>query len=179
MIKIKKMLSVAVAALLLTAALGGCSKNSEDGVPTGMMKASNDAAGYTLYIPTSWSVNETTAITTVTPGADTQTTVSCARISKSEDVTDAVAYFNSYASELNDIMPDYKAVGDTTNVLLDSNPATRFTYTGTISGVMRKYSMVVCIKGNYVYLLTLTSTDTEYDTYFDDFKSIYENIVIA
>ncbi len=175
----KKIISLLLCAVMLTSLLASCSGSTETEAPAGMKKASNDAAGYTLFIPTAWEANETTAITTVSPGVDTKTNVTVARISKSTDMTDAQTYFNSYTAELKEHMPDYENVGEPTDVMLDSTPATRFTYKGTLSGVSRKYAMVVCIKGNYAYLMTFTSTNEEYDTYFDDFKSMYENIKLG
>ncbi len=173
----RKIISLALAALASLSLLCSCSEKDIQ-APVGMKKASNDAAGYIMYVPDEWVVNEASGITSATAGQATNTTVSAAKVTNTTDAMDAVAYFEQYKSQFTTVMNDFMLQGDPVDDVVDTLPAKRFTYTGTVSDKLRKYSMVIVPNGKDVYILTFTSTKEEYDMYYDNFVGMVETFDI-
>ncbi len=155
----------------------GCEDEME--APVGMQKASNDAAGYTMYVSEDWIVNESSGVTSAVAGVGRNTTVTAAKVTNDTDATDPVKYFEQYKTRFTSVMSDFHEQDEPIDELLGGVGAKRFTYTGTVSDVLRKYSTVIAMSGDDVYILTFTSTKDEYDTYYVNFEEILQTFVVG
>ncbi len=173
----KKAISLLLVLICGVTVFSSC-KQTEIQSPAGMKKISQDAAGYIMYVPDEWTETEATGVTTATAGQGTATTVSAAKLEKPDGITDATVYFESYKEDFLKMMSDYQQQSEPADEVIDGVAAKRFTYTGTVSDKLRKYSMVIAVKDSSVYVLTFTSVADEYDTYYEAFQKIFTNFDI-
>ncbi len=185
-LKVKKTFAFFMAVLCAVSVFTSC-KQSEISTPTGMKEISNEAAGYEMFVPDDWVQTESTGVCTATAGAETNTTVSAAKIQNKTNVSTVEEYFALYKEDFLAVMPDFMEQSDPVNEIVkklngDADidiAAKRFTYTGTLSDKLRKYSMVIAMDGTDIYILTFTSTKEEYDIYYSQFQNMVLNFRIS
>ncbi len=181
----KKILVLLLTVLCAMSLLTSC-KQVEISTPTGMKEISNEAAGYDMFVPDAWIQTESTGVCTATAGQGTNTSVSAAKIQNTVDVKTAEEYFELYKKDFVAVMPDFMEQSEPVNDILRKASgdgtaeiaAKRFTYTGTLSDKLRKYSMVIAMDESDIYILTFTSTKEEYDTYYSEFQNMVLNFRI-
>ena len=184
----KKLTVLIIASLMLFAALVSCAKTELD-APADMKLASVPAADYYLYVPNDWIISSQDGITAAYASVTDTSNVSCARYSLTEDnaaiyentgedekaeVTYAKNYWTGYVAQLATALPGFSMISGPDTALLDGHAAVKCSYSASLSGKTYKYTMVICIKSTYAYILTFTAEEAYYEVdsaYFDKIVS--------
>lgn len=168
----KKLLTLAICAILLCATLASCGK-SDDGVPDGMMLASGDAANYYMYIPEDWTVDLQTGATTAHVSSSDRSNVGAYSwtLEYSDDTVDT--WYERQLEDLKAGFGDYKeeSVSDT---VIDGVNAKEYVFTATLGGEARMYRQTAAVKSGYVYVITYSTTPELFEEHSSDAYRIVE-----
>ncbi len=174
--KTKKLpIIIIAAALALTAALAGCSAKKDRTVPDGMKLASDpELAGYTFFVPESWSVDIRTASTRAyCPGADKSSVMVMTGELEHTDST-VEGWWESGIDELKALYSDFELISRE-DAELDGAKGEKFVYSGTFDGTQFKYSQVAAVKGGVIYVVTYGATADRWDSHLEEFSSMIGN----
>ena len=152
--KISKILSAVLAAIIAAALFAGCSKDTDTAVPDGMKLASDPAvAGYTLFVPDGWDVDmQTKSTRAYCPGSDKSfVMVMTGDLGSTSATVDE--WWEEGLSELEALYADSTLVSRGKTVL-DGVEADKFVYTGTFDGTAFKYTQTAAVKGGAIYVIT-------------------------
>ncbi len=169
--KITKILSVILAAMMLAFTLVSCSDDED--APDGYKKISEDSIGYTLYVPNDWessgpcgaidSFDKSKVSLMGFDAGDAQTAEECFEIYKDDIV-----------SALN--LTDESFIEEQTPAKLGRHDAVEYKFKATISG--KEYTFLQIIYHTYnqsglisrpeAYIFTYTAETVNYDAHIDE-----------
>ncbi len=173
----KRLISAALAAIMIFAltALTSCSGN--DQAPDGMKLASLESNPYKLYVPESWTVDLQTAATSAHVSADDLTNISVAAWSLKNTDSTADDWWKENLSEIEAAFTAYEFISE------DEKEIGRYTwsfktYKGTLGTDVYQYTQFATVKGGEVYVISYCSLPDYYDTHYEEALSIVDNFVI-
>ena len=167
----KKLLCAAVAALTMLS-LASCSRTSDDStVPEGMVRASGDAATYTLYVPDDWQIDLQTGVTTAHVSTGDPSNISAAAwdLEHTDDTVDT--WWDVNRSELESAFTDYTEISGR-DTRLGGETAKEYVYTARLADVEYKYMQTAAVHGGSVYVITYTALPDVFDSHTDDVERI-------
>ncbi len=158
--------------LLLTICLFSCQKQTDD-TPDGMKLASSEIADYILYVPSMWTVDMSTGITSAYHSAADPANISVMVASLDSQNMTPAEYWDGYKEQYKTTLPDMQEI-DMSNLILDGINAELHTFTATMSGTIYKFRQAIAIKGSNAFILTYTAKEPNFDTHIDDVNNILE-----
>lgn len=170
-ITMKKILSCAVALVLLCASLSSCGKN--DGVPDGMILASGDAADYYMYIPEDWTVDLQTGATTAHVSSSDRSNVGACSwlLEYTDDTVDT--WHERQLEDLTAGFSDYNEES-VTETEIDGVYAKEYVFTARLANEERKYRQTAAVKGGSVYVITYSTTPELFEEHSGEAYKIVE-----
>ena len=136
--------------------------------PEGMKIASNKKIVlYSLYVPESWIIDESGAMTLAHVSNENKSSVSVMQWSQSSDIKTIDSWWeNVHKKELAQSFESFTVIEEGVAMTLDEREAKAYTYTVTISGKVYKYFVVAVIDQGSLHIITYTSTPELYDETF-------------
>lgn len=173
--KTTKITALILLAAVLALALVSC-KN--DDTPKGMIKASDDKADFTLYVPESWTVYTVAAdVGAYASDNDPSSVAMMAWYLESHD-TSLEDWWKTNVSDLELVFSDVEILSEE-NTEIDGRNAKKYTYTASLSGNSYKLIQAACIKKGTVYVFTYTSVPDNFDGHLDEVESMLSNLKIG
>lgn len=173
----KKTLSaLLILALCLTFAACNNGENAY-GCPDGKLVATNDTVDYYFFYPETWRLDRSDGMIGVLAGYDPSLGTCKASISVNDfkiretDITDGEKYWTAHLQEYKDTFPGMTVVEET-EVTIAQEKYPEKTYTASIGEVTYKYTQVFIVNSGRVYILTYSSTESDYETYIADFDEL-------
>jgi len=172
----KRIAAFIIAALTVVTLFSSCGgKDDENELPEGFLMATNDAVDYYFYYPAGWTLDKNDGMISAYASEQDPATLSVTTFNAPSDFENLDKYFNETYEEL------FKAnFGDAaytekgTEILLEKYPAYRCQFVSDIAGGKYKFMQVMSVKGGYIYLITYTSSEENYDKYYDDMVKAVE-----
>jgi hypothetical protein len=167
----KKFLAALLAlTTLLVPILTSCSEQNTDAQqPNNTLKAGNEAVDYYFYYPDDWQLDRNDGMISIRYNtSESNKTERYASISVTSfnlvDQNQGVKEYweKSYEPSLQATFKDYK-IFDDKEIKLDNVVAARKGYTAKLNDESYKFVSVVCNRFGYVYLITLTALEGDYD----------------
>ena len=189
-----KYIRVAVLFLAVTLFLCGCA-DKDNWHPAGMKRVENGNVDYTLYVPEKWTVDLTTHVTSAY-FPDDRSNISLTAFSLTGDDTyiSPADYWARYVADCKTTFTDFRylsdseettAEGETAPEITDEEAAVKITFGGMaankyrcsmkVTGQEYRYTVVVCIRGGYAYMLTYTALPDYYETHTEEIDNVILN----
>lgn len=164
-----------IAAAMLAAALtlSSCTA-SEANAPAGYTEISDEGLNYHFYVPSSWTPDISTGMTSAYYSGRDPSNVSITAFELDDVSINSVdAYWELNEADLKLVLPnlEYVDISDTT---LGGANAKQYTYTSSMSDTDYKFMQVVAIRSNEVYIFTYTATSENYDSHIEDVISMID-----
>ncbi len=164
--------------LALALLLSSCAKNGADGAPTGYVKASDEQADFTLYVPQSWTIDLSSAAAGAYCSASDPSSVSVMAWELPNADTTLDEWWELNRSEIESVFTEFAVVSDE-NTTVDGLYAKKVVYTASIGGYAYQYMQVAAIKGTSVYLFTYASVEENYETHLEEVAKMLEFLKIG
>ena len=174
--RITRITAVLLAVMMAALAFASCSKDTS--APKGMIKASNEKADFTMYIPEKWTVD--TADAAVSAYCSKNDPSSVSMMAWGLEYTDSALddWWEVNLEEIGKVFSDVEITAEE-DAIVDGLYTKKYTYTATLAGNSYKIMQAACIKDSNVYLLTYTSTPETFETHTEDVNSILTNLKIG
>lgn len=172
-INMKRILSLIIAVLTVSALLCGCSKSAE-GVPSGMKKASSDDADYVMYVPEDWRVDKSTLYTAAYYSSGDATSISATAYGMNYDDTTVDDWFAGFMEEFKSVYTDVSEA-QSEEAKLGGIDGMKYIFSGTLNGQIYDYIITAAIRQNYIYYITYTSTPEFYEKHLDSLEDVIVN----
>ena len=167
----KRLLTAALAALLLALILTSCGAPATD-VPEGMQLASLDGVEYALFVPETWTVNQNSGVSGAYVSSYDKSNVSLISYLPTAALT-TEQYWDlcaeSYAAEFADF-----ALVESGSATMGGMAVPYYVYTATIGGDSYKFLQAIAGNGGMFYNLTYTATVDNYDLHIEEVMQIIE-----
>lgn len=173
--KITKITAVILLAAVLALALVSCKK---DDTPKGMIKASDDKADFTLYVPESWTVYTVAADVGAYASENDPSSVSVMAWDLEFADTSLEDWWETNVSDLGLVFSDFEIISEE-DTAIDGLYAKKYTYTVSLRGNSYKLIQAACIKRGTVYVFTYTSVPDSFDGHLDEVESMLSNLKIG
>lgn len=165
----KKILIMIVCAFMLVS-LVGC---SEQGAPEGMQNAASENEGFYLFVPKSWTVNNSSGVASAYYSASVDRSNVSLTCTLTDDNYLSVEQYVSHTTEsLGKLLDDFAVVSAPAETKLGGAAALTFDYTATVNGIPYKYRQIVSAYKDIFYVFTYTSTVDCFDAHLTDVDSI-------
>lgn len=187
----KKILTLIIALIMCVLCFASCSK-ADDYVPAGYKKASNDNADYDLFVPSGWTVDMSTGVTTayasdrsnisfvgfelddtiirfdpVTTGGE-ESSESGDEDKTAEDIKTVDDYWKYYEGTFSSTFSDMEYLTNGENMLLSGIEAKKYVYKATVTEIEYVFLQVVAIKDKTVYVFTYTARENLYESHLGE-----------
>ena len=166
--------TIRVLALLLAAVLcfGLVACGSNEDIPTGMQPATCEGATYRLFIPTTWTPNTNSGVSS---GFFTQTELSM--VSVTESPVEEGMTLETYWSECQKVYLSYPGyqIESTVESTLGGVAAWAALFDLTYAGKDCRFLVILAIREQKVYTMLFCFTAERYDAYADDRDMIISN----
>lgn len=173
--KITKITAVILLAAVLALGLVSCKK---DDTPSGMIRASDDKADFTLYVPESWTVYTVAADVGAYASDNDPSSVAMMAWNLEFYDTSLEDWWETNASDLGLVFSDVEILSEE-DTAIDGLYAKKYTYTASLSGNSYKLIQAACIKKGTVYVFTYTSVPDNFDGHLDEVESMLSNLKIG
>ncbi len=164
------------ALLALTLSFASCGSSSED-APMGYKEISNEGLNYHFYVPSEWTADVSTGMTSAYYDGRDPSNVSVTAFELDDvSINSADAYWELNEADLKLILPDLEYV-DISDCKLggeDGVDAKQYVYTASMSDTEYKFMQVVAIRSNEVYIITYTAVADKYDSHIEDVISMVD-----
>lgn len=175
----KKIFFALIAAcMILTLCSCGGNKNIDVEVPNGCLYVENEILAVSACYPAEWTVDRNDGMLSLLRDTSNSSMISTyASVSVTKYNTNAQSYseyWETYAKRLGEELKDYESVNEE-EIKIDGNTAGKYHYTATVDGSTYHFVQVVAVGGYSAYIITLTASDTDYETIVTDFDTIISN----
>lgn len=181
----KKIISIIIASsvILSVLVLSSCGK-TEDGIPSGMKKASADTVSYSFFVPETWQCDVASGATTAYYSNSDTSSVSVMTFSMGNSDASVSDWWASFESDFKMMYEDFEVISKE-ETTLDGEKAEKVVFTGTLTHdenekVTFKFMQVSAIKRKTlsapeVYVITYTSSPEVYDEHTTDVQKMIDN----
>ena len=166
----KKIISIALA-LITVFALASCGNKID--IPDGFQLASNKVNDYYFFVPTNWTVDMSTGVSSAYFSETDKTNVSMASYKLSEAMS-ADAYWEKTKSEYTTLFTEMSEP-EVKTTALDSVEAKQYTFTGKAGTHALKIMQIFCPKGDTMYVFTYTATPEKFEEHHEKVALIISN----
>ncbi len=138
---------------------------NDKNAPEGMKLASNkDIVLYSLYVPNSWIIDESSAMTLAHVSNENKSSISVMQWNITKDSTTVDEWWTNYhKKELSQTFDSFTVTEEGTPITVDGKEGKSFTYTVEIANKTYKYFVVSVIDKGSVHVITYTSTPELYE----------------
>lgn len=171
-----RVLCALLATLMLTGGLVSCASTSE--VPEGYQYATCSGEYFRLFVPTQWTVNTESGVSSAFIASSENTTVTMSEVpfeaSEDTDATPLAQFTEAHIAELSKLN-EYKQEKSFDSTL-SGYRAKDMTYVAVITGVSLRFRQVLSQVAGRFYVFTYTAPTDSFDAYLDAVDEILENI---
>lgn len=143
----------------------------------GYKEISNEGLNYHFYVPSEWTADVSTGMTSAYYDGRDPSNVSVTAFELDDvSINSADAYWELNEADLKLILPDLEYV-DISDCKLggeDGVDAKQYVYTASMSDTEYKFMQVVAIRSNEVYIITYTAVADKYDSHIEDVISMVD-----
>lgn len=138
---------------------------NDKNAPEGMKLASNkDIVLYSLYVPNSWIIDESSAMTLAHVSNENKSSVSVMQWNITDDSTTVDDWWKNYhRAELEKTFDSFTVIEEGTPCTVDGKDGKSYTYTVEIANKTYKYLVTSVIDKGSVHVITYTSTPELYE----------------
>ncbi len=152
--------------------LTSCSdQNTDPQQPENTQKAENKAVDYYFYYPDDWQLDQNSGVisikynTSQTSKHERYAGISVTSFNLTDQNQSVNAYWDAYQPDLIEMFDkDTFKLFDEKEITLDGIAAARKGYKASKNNISYKFVTVICIRYGYVYLITLTAFEEDYDS---------------
>lgn len=175
----KKIIFALIAACMIFSLCAcGSGETPDVNVPEGMTYVKNDILAVSMCYPLEWSVDRNDGMLSLLKDTSSSSMVSTyASLSVTKYGTDAQNYkdyWKTYEERLTEELNEYQAV-KSEEIKVDGNTAGKYHYTAKVDGSTYHFVQVVAVGGYSAYIITLTASETDYESVSADFDKIISN----
>ena len=157
--KITALILTLIAILSLTA----CGAN--DNAPSGMKLASNEVCDFYFYVPTNWTIDMSTGVSSAYFSEKDRSNMSMTSYALSGAMT-VDAYWETIKSDYSALFAEMSEPEIKTTAL-DGVEAKQYTYVAKAGTEQFKIMQIFCVKGETVYVFTFTATPEKFEEHID------------
>lgn len=167
----RKLIAVIIAlAALAVPLLTSCSgQNTGADQPANTLKAENEAVDYYFYYPDDWQLDRNDGMisikynTSLSSKVERYASISVTTFNLTDQNQSVKEYWEKeYQPSLESTFQNF-SVFDDKEITLDNVVAARKSYSASLNNVPYKFVSVICIRFGYVYLITFTAHESDYD----------------
>ncbi len=167
-------ITAAILAVLTVLSLSaGCAKKDPE-IPSGMKKASGEAADYIMYVPEDWRVDSSSLYTAAYYSSGDATSISATAYGMNYGDENVDDWFKGFMEEFGGVYTDV-AEPTEEDAKLGGADGKKYTFSGTLNGQVYDYIVVAAIRQNYIYYITYTSTPEYYESHLDALDKVVTN----
>lgn len=163
---------LALVTLIVPLSLASCSKqNTDSQQPENTLKAENEAVDYYFYYPDDWQLDRNDGMISIKFNTSQSSKIeryasisvtSFNLINQYQNVND---YWNEYKPKLVKIFDNETIeLFDEKEITLDGVSAAKKGYKALMNDISYKFVTIICIRYGYVYLITLTAFEEDYNS---------------
>ncbi|MBQ5648666.1 MAG: hypothetical protein IIV03_00865 [Clostridia bacterium] len=157
-----KKITALILSLIAVFALASCGTND---APSGMKLASNEVCDYYFYVPTNWTVDMSTGVTSAYYSEKDRSNISMTSYALSGEMT-ADSYWESIRSTYAALFAEMSEP-EVKTTALDGVEAKQYTYVAKAGTEQFKIMQIFCVKGETVYVFTFTATPEKFEEHID------------
>lgn len=177
-IKMKKTNKIVAIALVLciAAALVSCGNDTTD-APKGMTKVESEFIDYNLYVPDTWTIDTTSGFASAYVPTD-KSSVSLLTMTGTRAYSSIDDYVEEYKNELSSTFANVEFIDEESiigGISFGGIDAARIVYKISVGESTYKYLQMVTASGIYVYTLTYTALEENFDAHTEDVAKIIDN----
>lgn len=171
-----RIIALALATVMAVFALASCTKDTS--APKGMIKASDEKADFTLYIPEKWTVDTVDAAVSAYVSKNDPSSVSMMAWELEYSDSSLDDWWKLNIEEVSKVFSDVEITNEE-NTLVDGLNAKKYTYTASLGDYSYRIMQVACVKNATVYLFTYTSVPEKFDSHTEEVGNIISNLKIG
>lgn len=174
MSKIKKITALVIGMMMLLTMVS-CSKQPSE-LPEGMALLESDAADFLFYYPQGWTADRNDGMLSAYVSPVDRSNVSVTSFPADWDTNTLDDYLtkSAYFDDLKATFSDFEMITDGEETTLGGVPARQYVFTATAAGESYKFRQIMAFLGNYVYVMTYTSTADTFDAHTDEVNRVVE-----
>ncbi len=155
----KRIISILLLLVMLVTSLTACG-NSDSDVPAGMKLASDPEINhYNLYVPTAWTVDMSTGITSAYVSSVDKSNISVSYGVPQEHTVKE--FWENNKAHYESVFEEFTVLDEGTNSKLGEYDAARYNYTAKYEGKEYQFLQYITIRGAYVFIFTYTAENEE------------------
>ena len=158
-----KKITVILLALFAIFSLTACGNASD--APKGMKLASNEVCDYYFYVPTNWTVDMSTGVSSAYFSEKDRSNMSMTSYALSKAMT-AEEYWESVKGSYTSLFGEMSEP-EVKTTALDGVEAKQYTYTAKAGTEQFKIMQIFCVKNDTVYVFTFTATPEKFEEHID------------
>lgn len=170
-----KKITALVIVLIMLLTMASCSKKDPE-LPEGMALLESDAVDFLFYYPQGWTADRNDGMVSAYVSPVDRSNVSVTSFPADWDTTALDDYLTktAYFDDLKATLPDLEMITDGEETTLGGIPARQYVFTATAAGESYKFRQIMAFLGNYVYVMTYTSTADTFDSHTDEVNRVVE-----
>ena len=159
MTKTKRIISLFLVLALSVVFFSSCGKADSD-APAGMKLASDPAINhYNLYVPTAWTVDMSTGITSAYVSSVDKSNISVSYGVPTESTVKD--FWENNKAHYESVFEEFTVIEEGENSKLGEYDAARYNYTAKYEGKEYQFLQYITIRGAYVFIFTYTAENEE------------------
>lgn len=179
----KKLIATILAiATLAVPVLASCSEQNTDlNQPANTLKAENKAVDYYFYYPDDWQLDRNDGMisikynTSQSSKVESYASISVTTFNLPDQNQSVKEYWEKvYQPNLETTFQNFQ-IFDDKEITLDNVVASRKGYSASLNNVSYKFVSVICIRYGYVYLITFTAHESDYDKTIGALDTVISN----
>ena len=171
-----RIIAMIAALAMLVMALVSCGKDKD--TPPGMIKASDEQADFTLYVPEKWTVDVVNAAVSAYYSKEDPSSVSMMAWELDYSDSSVDDWWEINIAEVEKVFSNVEII-ETEDTIVDGLYAKKYVYNAKLAEFDYTFMQVACVKNATVYLLTYSSVPENYETHLDDVASVISNVRIG
>jgi len=163
-------------AFVLFLSLVSCNKDEIE-TPKGMQLAQSDFVDYYLFVPEEWVVDATSGYISAYHPQD-KSNISLLTMTGTKAYSSIDEYVEEYCAELASTFTNYEYIESESligGVNFGGKDAARIVYKITVGENVYKYMQVVTASGYYVYTMTYSALEENYETHIEEVFEVINN----
>lgn len=165
----KKIIS-AVLILCMMLSFAACAK--DDGTPDGMKNVAGKNDAYCLYVPQSWTENNTGVVGAKYSNTDTSNISVTAY--GGNDYSTVEEYWNDFKEKVPGISTEFEVVKENEPKVIGGKNAVQYVFKMTTGDVKYQIQQIFVSYSNIVYVITYTATEEKFESHAEDIQKIID-----
>ncbi|MBE6538042.1 MAG: hypothetical protein E7671_01075 [Ruminococcaceae bacterium] len=161
-----KKLTVLFLILALALSLASCSGDAE--IPKGMQIASDEGVAYTLFVPSSWILTESSGIYGAYYSSSDRSSVNVSSFYPESDMASIDDYWSTCKASYAETYKNFSVISEAEQTLWGEKAALKYVFSADIDTVSYKFMQIIAVHNNMFYTFTYTSTPENYDSHYED-----------